>query len=300
VSLAVIALGALVRLSSRGARAEVQTRAAWRHCALWIVVGLYVSLAPNVFVFDRVFSPPRIVPSAVYDVLRASDRLGIATLMGTCVLAGVAFVELARRLPQRLARIGPVALVAAILGTMYVGYAQPVPLLGVTRLPLEPYPTNAVNPPSGEIGGALRASTGPLLELPIGPTALMSASAMLRSIYHRHPLLNGYSGYVPESYARRMELACHLPDRDALAQLVHTTGVALVLVHLMTLDASRRSGVGLLRCPPDPRRDGAVAGSEAREWLTVASDVARSDLHLVAKGGTDLLFRVDVGPEGGR
>jgi hypothetical protein len=286
-SLAVIVLGAIARLSRNRAAG---TTVAWRHCMLWIAVGLYVSLSPHVFVFGRDFSPPRILPSAVYDVLRASYRLAITALVGACVLAGVAFHELAARLPGRATRL---ALAAALVGGIWVGYAQPVQLLGVTRSPLEPYPTIAMRPPTGPIGTALLGSTGPLLELPIGPNALGHAAAMVQSIYHRHPLLNGYSGYYPESHLRTLELACRLPDRDALDELVRTTGVEWILVSLMGLDASRHGGVAPLRCPPDPRRDQAPTGSEAREWLAlVAATGGEGGLRLVAREDGALLFRV--------
>jgi hypothetical protein len=176
---------------------------------------------------------------------------------------------------------------------MAVGYAEPVQLLGITRSRLDPYPTIAVRPPSGPIGDALLASTGPLLELPIGPDALPHAAAMVQSIYHRHELLNGYSGYYPESHLRALDLACRLPDRDALDELVRTTGLNWILVRLMPLDASRHHGFPPLRCPPDPRRDEAPAGREADEWRSVAAATGDSGLRLVAQDGGALLFRVN-------
>jgi hypothetical protein len=247
-----------------------------------------------VWIGGRLFSSPRILPSAVSDLLRASDRLAVAMLMGTCVLAGVSFIELTRRLPRRVARPGSLVLAAVVLAGIYASWAQPVPLLGVTRNPLDPYPTIAARPPDGAVEQALARSTGPLLELPIGPAGLAAADAMVRSIYHRHPLLNGYNGYWPQEFPQRMALACRLPDRDALAELVDATGVDLVLVHLISLDGSRHHGAGLSRCPPDPRRDAAPPGSESREWIAVATDGTRSDLRLVAREGDQLLFRVTL------
>jgi hypothetical protein len=294
-SLALILVGAAVHLSTSRHDRDPGTSTAWRHCLLWIGVGLWVSLAPRVEVLGHVFSTKWILPSAIHSVLRASDRLAMATLMGACVLAGVSFAEIARRLPRRVARLGAPALLAVVLAAISVGYAAPVTLLGYNRLPLDPYPTVTGRPPETRVEAALHRTTGPLLEIPVGPTGLVAANAMLLSIYHRHPLLNGYNGYWPAEYPARIALACRLPDRDALAELARTTGVELIRVHVMALDGARHGGVGVTtRCPPDPRRDAAPPRTEAREWMDAARDPSRTDLQLLATDGDQLLFRVKV------
>ena len=59
----------------------------------------------------------------------------------------------------------------------------------------------------------------------------VEAQRMYRSIYHWHPILNGFSGHVPPGYTAVASLAQKLPDGSARVQLVRATGVRYVLVH---------------------------------------------------------------------
>jgi hypothetical protein len=91
-----------------------------------------------------------------------------------------------------------------------------------------------------------------------------------------------------------MALACRLPDPQALAALRADTGVELVLVHL-ALDTFGRP-IGPYACPPRPMRGGPgpdvpEAPWDPAPWEAIAHD-GRADLTLVARDGTDLLFRV--------
>jgi hypothetical protein len=60
--------------------------------------------------------------------------------------------------------------------------------------------------------------------------AHLDAPYVLASTAHWHRLVNGYSGFIPDSYARRAEALSHFPDEGALAEL-HRLGVTHVLVH---------------------------------------------------------------------
>ena len=54
---------------------------------------------------------------------------------------------------------------------------------------------------------------------------------MYLSVHHWHPLLNGYSGYVPPSYRIVSGLVRALPDAEALNLLLRATGLRYVLLH---------------------------------------------------------------------
>jgi hypothetical protein len=133
-----------------------------------------------------------------------------------------------------------------------------------------------------------------VLELPVAPGPILHAEAVHRAAVHGRALVNGLDGYWPRDFPARMALACRLPDPDALAALRATTGVELLLVHLATTTFGRP--IGPYACPPralggGPGPDVPDARWDAAPWETIARD-GRADLTLVARDGSDLLFRV--------
>jgi hypothetical protein len=239
---------------------RTRTRRAWLHAGLWTVVGVLISTRavirpgdpPVTILTSPIFMlADRLAPAAVH-LLRGTTRLGVGALAGLALLAGLAFGACERR----LGRIGAVVGALAITGTMYAGW----PGRG------GPYPL--VRPPATDttIVRALRASRGPLLELPASTAPFAStehARAMYRSIFHWRPLLNGYGSYWPAGFAERLALAARLPDADAWASLQRDTGVEAVLVHA---NAPRYAA-----------------------WLDLVGRRA-GPLSLVARDGSDLLF----------
>jgi hypothetical protein len=93
---------------------------------------------------------------------------------------------------------------------------------------------------------------------------------MYHAIYHRRPLLNGYSGYWPAGFAERMALAARLPDPEALDSLVRATGLDLILVHAAEYGRGPRHAT----------------------WIALADAGGDSRLVVVARDADDLLFRV--------
>ena len=262
---------------------EATERRGWLHAALWMLVGLYISLTPTLHWTVTPWVPlsgtmVQLPGSAlarwlgVYQIVRAPQRLGVASLMGVALLAGLAFAECARRLPAR--RHAAWHGVAALLVTaaMYRSYATQ----GRPRAPGWPgsYPIGEAIRGDSPIVRALAAGQGPVLELPIvDPDGSMAvqARAMYRSIYHWRPLVNGYSSYWPPGFRERMVLAARLPDADALARLRAETGVDAIVVDLAAF-----------RAADAPRR---------QAWLAAArGDVP--DLRLVVRDGQELLFDV--------
>jgi hypothetical protein len=262
-ALALVALG-LASLLARPAADRGPTRLAWKHGALWVVAGVLISVPalivpgePPVILRSPVFTFLQwLVPGAV-DAIRGKMRLGVGALMGIALLAGTAFAECQRRLGRQGGWAGALAGMGLVVA-MYT----PWPGRAV------PYPIAQAPVPDTPVLAALRRSSGPVLELPagLGPGGSVDqAEAMYRSIFHWRPLLNGYSGYWPQGFPERMELAAALPAPDALAKLRRETGLAAILVHTR------------------------AQGYDA--WLQLASQ-GDSPLHLEARDDGDLLFVV--------
>ncbi len=274
--LLLVLVGALA-FAARARRAGAAERGVWMHGAFWVAAGLLLSLEPPLFWNGiRIRLPHDLVPWA-YEVLRAPERLGVATLMGLAVLAAAAFAECTRRIravPRRpgLRSLAEPALAALVMGAMYAEYLWG-PAYSVASWPTLPGSYPVLERSQGPPGfvAALRRSRGPLLELPIdvrhhhGRAANLQARAMVRSISHWRPLLNGYSSFWPEGFRERMELASRLPDPGALAALRRETGLEHVLV----------------------RR-----GPATLAWEALAERGGRDDLRVVAWTADDLLFAV--------
>ena len=87
----------------------------------------------------------------------------------------------------------------------------------------------------------------PLLEAPVrtGLAAVLGGyeecRAMYLATYHRLPLVNGYSGFVPESVRRRYEVAARLPHPSAIARLCAETRLGWILLHRDRLAAEARA-----------------------------------------------------------
>ena len=140
----------------------------------------------------------------------------------------------------------------------------------------------------------LREPGGPLLELPTAPGPIHHLDAMHRAMVHGRPILNGFHGYWPATFPARMALACRLPDPDALVTLRRETGLEMVLVHLEPQPIGRP--LGPYACPPlapgeHPTPDSPAQPFDPAAWEAVARG-GRTDLTLVARDGSDLLFRV--------
>ena len=142
--------------------------------------------------------------------------------------AGVAFAECKRLVPSR-SEDGRPRRIASLLA--HTGFVLLIVALYTTVPPRRSvYGVFRPIGPDAPLTEALERSRGPLLELPAqGPWA--EAASTYRSIFHRRPLLNGYSGYWPAGYAERMALARRLPDPAAVRELERSTGLRQIVVH---------------------------------------------------------------------
>jgi hypothetical protein len=295
---ALVIAGLIARwLRARSRRDGARRDEGWRHAGLWALVGLYFALTPHVLVGGVRVTLPHVVLAPLYSTLRASNRFGVTTLVAGSMLAGLAVAECGAWLSGRWAAIGRAALGVAVVGLLLVSYFRPMAGLARTLDPRAAYPTASAPRADDPVYEVVARSEGALLELPVCPSATTHAGAMYRAIQHRRPLLNGYHSYYPADFPARMALACRLPDADALAELVRTTDIGMILVHVATLGPSRRVAAQQpYACPPDDRRI-TTLGAEMAEWQEIASSETRRDLRLVARGKNgDLLFRVVRSP----
>jgi len=230
MALLVIGLGALGLLAQRG-RGTDRVRAAWAHCALWTLVGLVLPVVG------------RAVP-----MLRGIPRVGLVGLIALALLTGLGAAELSRRLRARLGGAGSTGLALAFLGALLVlPSSQGRRTFGT--YPIQPTPSL-----DSPIVAALRAGTGPVLELPATRPAL-DARALYRATAHHRPLVNGYSSYFPAAARGRMQQVKRLPDPLALGLLRIETGITTIVVHTHELDAPTRAAWERIWNQPAARAD---------------------------------------------
>jgi len=251
---------------------DAAVREGWRHGAFWAVAGVLISrTAVSVGGAEPVVLPQFqligwLLPE-VLEVIRVPARLGLATVMGTTILAGMAFAACADRLAGLcrrpvLARGARVLLATVVAVLMYGEYRRHVGTPTYTLMP-------AISGDS-PIMRVLKQPGGPLLELPVGSEgvdAIPNAVAMYRSTFHWRRLVNGYGSYWPPGFPERMALANRLPDPQALEAIRRETGLEAILVRVRELPVGAR-GV----------------------WLALAAAGGRHGLKLLARDGEDLLL----------
>ncbi|HET7220309.1 MAG TPA: hypothetical protein VFJ02_19775 [Vicinamibacterales bacterium] len=159
------------------------------------------------FLFDRV---------PLFQGFRAVARLGIFVVFFLAVLAAFGYAALApaRRLPRR-------ALLCLTVAVLLLEYrVRPLALVRYTNEP----------PPLYE--WLSRQPRGVVAELPApeefpGPDARRA----YLSTFHWQPIVNGYSGFAPQSHLDRLRQLRNFPDEQAMARL-RRDGVRYVVVHL--------------------------------------------------------------------
>ncbi len=212
-----------------------------RNAWVWLAIaalGIALSLGPSFGLFSILYEafPP-------YRALRVPSRAGILFLLGVSMLAALGL----RRFHGAALRVALVTLAAAEC------FSGPLPLQ--MEAPVLP-----------EIYGHLERidEEGALLELPLPPPERFQDNAVyvFRSAYHRRPIVNGYSGFVPESYRETYEHLTERPLSETLA-LLSDRGVHFVLAH------EGRLGPRLRRELAEAEREGilVVVGEEPPDRL---------------------------------
>jgi hypothetical protein len=150
---------------------------------------------------------------------RALARLGIFVTFFLALLGAYGYAELLsgrRKLIQRIA----LAIVAVLLLGEY--RVRGIPLAEFPNTPPPLYAWLAQQPP-----GVVAELPTPRLEYWPGDDPRL----MYMSTFHWKPIVNGYSGYMPQSYANRLAVTRNFPSDEALEWLRHER-VRYLVVHL--------------------------------------------------------------------
>lgn len=277
------------------------------HVATWTIVGFLMSLGTMEWGTHRVELSLASVSGG--NPLRIAQRLGVGGLMGISLLAGLGMAALTARWPTMRRAAAAVVVLGAIYaeysrgagtglyarlrtqafrvvgGPFADGSPMPPQFLRLGALPPR-YPLRRIRAlDDAALLDLLRRDDGPVLELPVsrndGQESFLEAGgvgrpdlqaeAMLRSIGHWRPLVNGHSSFFPADFHERMRWIRRLPDDAALENLHRTTGVRTIVVRTDRLDGPARRG-----------------------WLAVGT--GSGHLRLVGTSGATLVFEVDPAP----
>ena len=211
------------------------TGLAWRdrRARMLLAIGLagfVLSLGPHVPLYRILY---KLVP--LFQGIRATTRFGFLVLVAVAGLSGFAVADLCQRVRakswQKLKSIPTPILVG--VGALIVVNAE------AWRAPFVYKPFTGISKVYDVVASLHRVV---LIEVPAyrGISFFQNADYMLASTVHWKPLVNGYSGFEPQSYAETAERMRPFPDDSALARLKEI-GVTHVLVHRERLGATRDS-----------------------------------------------------------
>jgi hypothetical protein len=194
----------------------VVTGIAWRdgraRMALFITVGCVVlSVAPRLPGYEVLW---RLAP--ILRVVRVMAHFGQVALVGIAILAGFGVARLERRWGlQRWWICAAATLMVLVNGEALRAQYAYTPFTGIP----------AVYDPLRKERHAVVA------DLPLYPRRAIfgNAGAMLASTIHWHPIVNGYSGFIPPSYQRAFDALRGFPDERALSAL-HALGITHVVI----------------------------------------------------------------------
>ena len=186
-------------------------RQVWLYAVL-ALLAFDASLGPHGFVFAGI---ERLFP--LFSSFRASARFAILVVLSLSMLAALAAARLGRRW-----RWGGAATMLAACLVVVESYATPLAVRPATTVPTE----------VDQFLSTL-AKDAAVVELPLPrPDALWlyETTFQLKSINHWRPLVNGYSGFVPEQYERTLHEMAGFPDARS-ARRLRELGVDLVVVN---------------------------------------------------------------------
>lgn len=156
-----------------------------------------------------------------YNGLRAIGRMSIFFLFGLTILA---FQGLSARKPT-LSRCWAWGGMLVVIGLssleLFFGPSVPIRFRVIPRL-------DELPPVYTWIRDNVRDDA--LIELPIGASTFQEAQYTYASAFHGKKIVNGYSGYFPETFNRASELMNGFPGEESLAYL-QTLQVRYVVLH---------------------------------------------------------------------
>lgn len=268
---AAIVIGGLLLAVSPGARRFVRGEAGstFGFYASATVAASLFALGPRIRSLGRAvgtgpyFWLYRYVPG--FDGVRVPSRYLMLVACFLAVLAGLGAASVLARLSRRA---GVAILATASLIILAESWVVPMPTS--VRLAARGYEASTQELYTGREMGPLyqyvRDAPGQvvLIEFPFGEPAY-EILATYYAGYHRRPLVNGYSGFFPESYLRRATFLDHIPfDLETAYKAVQSSGATHALVH----EAAFKNG----------------RGHEMTDWLLA------NGARIVASYGTDKLL----------
>jgi hypothetical protein len=176
-----------------------------------------------------------------FSLTRAPARLGILVALALAMLASMGLAEVCRSLERRGdrrtgrggSRWGTASAlpVAGIVSALLVAELAAIPLDLRTALPMPaPHRALAAMPP-----GAVAEFPYFYLERDLYRNSLY----MLYSTAHWHPLVNGYSDFIPETYRQTVVAISTFPSREAF-RLLRERGARYAVFHLNFYDRRSR------------------------------------------------------------
>jgi hypothetical protein len=181
------------------------------------------------WLYDHVF---------LYRGLRAPARFGVLVQLSLAVLAG----------------FGIERLCTAITNTCLRGLLLGVLLLGVVVECRAHPPLRPVEPPSRVYAWLRRQPLAPVLEYPVPDPGRLDVSHdvtyMVNSIEAWYPLLNGQSGFFPQSYLKLLIVLRRFPRQDSVDYAARM-GARYILVHERYMPDKYRSVTSELGALPN-------------------------------------------------
>jgi ABC-type tungstate transport system substrate-binding protein len=142
-----------------------------------------------------------------FSSVRAPARFAMLAELCLSAAAPLAFVRIRDSLPRRFAAA---AAIAALCGAVADGW--------IRALPLPDLPPRFASLES--------LQEGVVVELPVGDV-LGDIAALYRSMYHRRPIVNGYSGFMPTHY-RVLRIAIDADGTDAFDAMTSSGPLTVV------------------------------------------------------------------------
>lgn len=181
------------------------------------VVGLVLSFGPAVPIYRWLYHAFPLLQG-----IRNAGRFGFLLLFGVAGLAGFGLAWL------RATRGGQ-SLRQRRLATVLTAVVIVVANVEAARVPMPYSPFDGISPIYDRLAAIPDAV---VVELPFPSVARVAANGpyVLASTHHWKPLVNGYSGFTPASYANRAPVLAGFPD-EASIQLLRDIGVTHVVTH---------------------------------------------------------------------
>ncbi|MFN7980162.1 MAG: hypothetical protein U0P30_18660 [Vicinamibacterales bacterium] len=151
-----------------------------------------------------------------FRAIRVASRWGVLWLIGLAGLAGLGLAAWRARLAPRTATIAAAAAFAVVTGE-------------AIRTPMGFTPTPVLPPVYRALAAVADAV---VVEYPIYPSWNFNLNApyLVAQLAHRHPIVNGYSGFAPPDYDARVAHLQTFPADEARRTL-DDLGVTHVLIH---------------------------------------------------------------------